>query len=185
MGTILGLELPTVVADVLAGALDGTGDLLEGGRDLRGAVFGIGEVSATHNHREVAKAIRNILGCNIAELAIDDLNFCAKKLVKEIADIPDANDLKQAEQELSRLETNAQQLDQKLEVLEERRSTFQETVDELGRQLASLTVVAAKQQLRNAKEKALRRFAFSNQIAILVSIVCKRRPADACSFARA
>ena len=111
--------------------------------------------SATHNHREVAKAIRNILGCNIAELAIEDLTFCAKKLVKEIADIPDANDLKQAEQELSRLETNAQQLDQKIELLEERRSTFQETVDELSRQLASLQIVAAKQQTRTAKEKSL------------------------------
>ena len=111
--------------------------------------------SAAHHHQKVAKAIRNILGCNIAELAIDDLNICAKKLQKEISEIPDASDLKQAEQELSRLETNAQQLDQKLEVLEERRSTFQETVDELGRQLASLSVVAAKQQLRNSKEKTL------------------------------
>lgn len=111
--------------------------------------------SATHNHKEVAKAIRNILGCNIAELAIEDLTLCAKKLVKEIADIPDANDLKQAEQELSRLETSAQQLDQKLEVLEERRSTFQETVDELSRQLECLKIVAAKQQTRAAKEKSL------------------------------
>ncbi|CAA7615135.1 AAA family ATPase [Magnetospirillum sp. SS-4] len=111
--------------------------------------------SATHNHKEVAKAIRNILGCNIAELAIEDLTSCAKKLVKEIADIPDASDLKQAEQELSRLETNAQQLDQKIEVLQERRTTFQETVDELSRQLASLQIVAAKQQTRAAKEKSL------------------------------
>ncbi|MBF0355966.1 MAG: AAA family ATPase [Alphaproteobacteria bacterium] len=111
--------------------------------------------SATHNHREVAKAIRNILGCNIAELAIEDLTSCAKKLAKDIADIPDASDLKQAEQELSRLETNAQQLDQKIEVLEERRSTFQETVDELSRQLASLQIVAAKQQTRATKEKSL------------------------------
>lgn len=111
--------------------------------------------SATHNHREVAKAIRSILGCNIAELAIEDLTFCAKKLVKEIADIPDAGDLKQAEQELSRLETTAQQLDQKIEIFEERRSTFQEYIDELGRQLASLQIVAAKQQTRAAKEKSL------------------------------
>jgi hypothetical protein len=111
--------------------------------------------SAAHHHKEVAKAIRNILGCNIAESAIGDLEACAKGLRREISSIPDATDLRDAEKELERLELLSQQLAQKLQLYAEKHTTLQETVDEIGRQLQSLTIVAAKQKLREEKERSL------------------------------
>jgi DNA sulfur modification protein DndD len=112
--------------------------------------------SAAHHHKQVAKAIRNILGCNIAEIAIGDLEACAKALRREISSIPDASDLRDAERDLEHLELLSQQLEKKIQVLEERHTTIQETVDEIGRHLQGLTIVAAKQKLREEKERSLK-----------------------------
>ena len=55
------------------------------------------------NNQEVGAAIQTMLGCNVAQSAIDDLEYLARKFDEEIGKLPDKEEISQKERSLSGL----------------------------------------------------------------------------------
>ncbi len=110
---------------------------------------------ADTNYKKVGDAIRNILGCNLAENAIRDLRHSERVFSRQIGDLPGQGQLKQIETEIEELEDERTRIENRQENLEKERDVLQEQVETLVDSLRKADSVKHIQNQRDAKEKQL------------------------------
>lgn len=107
-------------------------------REMAGYFFFDGEhaesFSAEHNSATVGRAVRNILGCDLVETAVEDLNNVGKALNRELGAIPGSDDIRD--------------LENKREALERQVDAAKTAIKDLEKEL-----VATKQQIEDILEK--------------------------------
>jgi len=74
--------------------------------------------AAAGNQKAVSSAIRSILGCDIAEIAIDDLKKISKDYLSEMGHVPGQDSLQQTERELQNLQNENDKDEKSLKELE-------------------------------------------------------------------
>lgn len=110
---------------------------------------------AEHHHKEVNKAIRNILGCNLAENAITDLEEVRKRLRTEIGKLPDSGDLEKLSQQISRLESDIARKHNRIKEQEDNKTSYEETINSIEKELRQHQDTAEKQRQRDSSQKDL------------------------------
>ena len=112
--------------------------------------------SSSTNYKKVGEAIRNILGCNLAERAIDDLRYSERAFNRQIGDLPGQEQLKEIETELEALEDKSTRLENRQHKLEEERDALQDQVNSLVDSLRKTDAVRHIQELRDTKGTQLK-----------------------------
>lgn len=112
---------------------------------------------AEHNNKQVNRAIRNILGCNLAENAISDLAEIQKQLRREIGATPGADALAEANQRLEQLEQQRQDAENNLNTYQNDQQAHEQAAVQLRRELEQYRESAEKQKRRNEKQERLRK----------------------------
>ncbi|MEW6079170.1 MAG: AAA family ATPase [Thermodesulfobacteriota bacterium] len=91
--------------------------------------------SAEKNYKLIGKAIRNMLGCELAETAMSDLKFIVGKLDSKIGSCADDEQIKNKEKELDELKTKLDKYKAKKDETEEEIETQVKLKNEINKKL--------------------------------------------------
>jgi hypothetical protein len=94
--------------------------------------------SSETNYKDVGQAIRNILGCNLVERALDDLEYVSRALDREIGNIPGEEDLKKIEHLISIIDEETDKLKEKVKGLREEKESVQEQIEKIEAKLREI-----------------------------------------------
>jgi DNA sulfur modification protein DndD len=112
--------------------------------------------SAEMNRKEIAKAIRNILGSTLIETAIGDLEYLGKKFNEEIGEMSDDAELMAVERELSRLEQQRDTRTSRIGDLETEIDGLSDQLAEITSRLSEAREAAQHQRAREDKQHQLK-----------------------------
>ena len=111
--------------------------------------------SAETNHRAVSQAIRDILGCSLAETAVKDLDYAARHYNKSIGGLPDAEDLAKIELQLEKLQNFKDKTEEELDALRNQRETAENQEKRILDQLRDAQAVKEIQARRDLLQRQL------------------------------
>ena len=106
--------------------------------------------SAETNYKAVGKAIRDMLGCSVAQAAIDDLGYAIKGIEGDISDLPGQNDLQQLQREITDLTAREEDGEKQLAGLREQKGHCNAQIQDIDEKLRG---VAAAQQLQKRRDE--------------------------------
>ena len=106
--------------------------------------------SAETNYKAVGKAIRDMLGCSVAQAAIDDLGYAIKGIEGDISDLPGQSDLQHLQREITDLTARKEDGEKQLAGLREQKAHCNSRVQEIDEKLRG---VAAAQQLQKRRDE--------------------------------
>lgn len=112
--------------------------------------------SAVGNRKLVGQAVRNILGCGIAELAIDDLDKAAKSYNREAGQIPGDDYVRQLEKKRQSLELEGEQAVQLKDEIEGEIEAKTKQINIIETKLREVEGVKVKQKLRDQVKRELK-----------------------------
>lgn len=107
------------------------------------------------NYKAIAAAIRDILGSTLIETAIGDLQYVAKKFNEEVGDAAGDAEISALEKRISILEQSKETRVDRIEVLGQDLTSFQEQLSAIGRKLLEAREAAQYQREREDKEHQL------------------------------
>ncbi len=117
--------------------------------------------SSENNSKEVGGAIRNILGCNSAVTALEDLRYFSKEYDKQIAELPGQGDLKDREIEKRALVEELESLEQILDRIDEKKTLINENLERIDDELENVKnvegIAQRRRDLEIHKDDALKR----------------------------
>jgi DNA sulfur modification protein DndD len=111
--------------------------------------------SAETNYKAVGKAIRDMLGCSVAQAAIDDLNYAIKGIEEDISELPGQGDLVRLQKEIKEYTARTVENERQLAGLRELRTHCAIQIQEIDEKLRG--VAAAQQLQRRRDDKASER----------------------------
>lgn len=112
--------------------------------------------SAAKNHKAVGEAIRNILGCFLAERAIEDLNDLLKEVDRELAGDTDDAEIKEWEDQLSKGRESIEQFEVLKNSTKEAVSTYREQLRAIEDELRSMEGAKEIAASRDSKREQLK-----------------------------
>lgn len=112
--------------------------------------------SSATNFQAIGKAIRNILGCSLADTAIYDLKELSKQIDRQIGQVPGDDELKQIEQQISRVVDEQEQYTELKGKIEADIATFTAQRDEIIEKLRTMEGAKEIQSHRDDKQRELR-----------------------------
>jgi len=107
--------------------------------------------SAETNFKKVSKAIRDMLGCNLADTAIEDLKTIASELNREISRLPGADELQKIEKQMSTENEKLDRLSTTEDKLQEEVEAFSGQRESILAKLREITAAKEIQHLRDTK----------------------------------
>jgi len=111
--------------------------------------------SSAKNHKAVGEAIRNILGCFLAERAIQDIRDLGKEVDAELASSSDDREVKEWEERLSKIKDQVEQYEELKQKTKDDISTYKAQRDDIVEQLSNMEGSEDLARLRDSKEKQL------------------------------
>lgn len=112
--------------------------------------------SAETNHKEVSKAIRNILGSTLIETAIADLDYLGRKFNEEIGEVSGDAEIAALERQLAELQTAQDKRTEKIGLLEVEISGLTNQLSSIASKLIEAREAAQHQRAREDKQHQLR-----------------------------
>lgn len=112
--------------------------------------------SSETNYKLVGQAIRNILGCNLVERALDDLEYVSRALDREIGNIPGEEDLKKIEHLIAVIDDGTDNLKEKIKRLRDEKESVQEQIEKIEAKLRDAEQAANIQRQRDDKVQQLK-----------------------------
>jgi DNA sulfur modification protein DndD len=109
--------------------------------------------SSTSNTKAVAEAVRNILGCGLAEMAIDDLNTVARAFSRSAGKLPGNDEVKRLEKERERLDLEDAQSDILIKEMEKEIDAKGRQADAIEAKLREVEGAKNLQRLRDQKKR--------------------------------
>jgi len=111
--------------------------------------------SSATSYKEIGKAIRNILGCEIADTAIDDLMVISKQIDKDIGRISGDDNIKEIEKNLSDASAELESTRKTKSDIEDDIAIFRAQRDLIIEQLRTMEGSRQIQEARQEKENRL------------------------------
>lgn len=111
--------------------------------------------SAETNRREIAKAIRNILGSTLIETAIGDLDYLSRKFNEEIGQASGDAEIAALEHQLAELQTARDRRTEKIGVLDNEIDGLTDQLSAIASKLAEAREAAQHQRAREDKKHQL------------------------------
>ena len=105
--------------------------------------------SAETNYKAVGKAIKDMLGCSVAQAAIDDLAYAIKGIEDDISELPGQDDLVRLQKEIKELTAKTEDGERQLAGLRELKARCATQIQEIDEKLRG---VAAAQQLQRRRD---------------------------------
>jgi DNA sulfur modification protein DndD len=112
--------------------------------------------SSTKNYQAVAEAIRNILGCFLAERAIGDLKELSKEIDQDMAGVSSDGEIKRLEERLSALSTSIDEYEILKDTTKDTISTYKEQLSAIEAELREMEGSKELQKLRESKGEQLK-----------------------------
>lgn len=112
--------------------------------------------SSEVNDKEISRAIRSMLGCDLAETAIEDLKALGKVIDDQIGNLPGEEELKELEDRLNEAESDIQRERDAKEKTERDIATFSAQLDEIVKRLRETEGARQFQIRREEKVQALK-----------------------------
>jgi len=106
--------------------------------------------SAETNYKAVGKAIRDMLGCSVAQVAIDDLAYAIKGIEESIGELPGQDDLQRIQREIGEINNRKEDADRQLAGLLELKAHCNAQIQQIDEKLRG---VAAAQQLQKRRDE--------------------------------
>jgi chromosome segregation ATPase len=106
--------------------------------------------SAETNYKAVGKAIRDMLGCSVAQAAIDDLIYAIKGIEESISELPGQSDLQRIQREIGEINNRKEDSERQLAGLQEQKAHYNAQIQEIDEKLRG---VAAAQQLQKRRDE--------------------------------
>jgi DNA sulfur modification protein DndD len=107
--------------------------------------------SAETNYKAVGKAIRDMLGCSVAQAAIDDLLYATKGIEQSISELPGQDDLQRIQKEIAAISGRKEEGEQQLADLREQRAHYYAQIQEIDEKLRGVAVAQQLQKRRDDK----------------------------------
>ena len=111
--------------------------------------------SGETNNKTVGRAIRTMLGCDVAQTTVKDLEYLSRKFDEELARLPGESQIAARERDLSELEGRRTEVMANREQAQRRRDLFVETSSKLEEELRSVVAVAGLQRERELLQRQL------------------------------
>lgn len=112
--------------------------------------------AAEANHKAVGKAIRSMLGCDVAETAISDLKFIANELGREMGNVPGDSAMQELEQKITSLQAEEEQDQKQIDDLETQIESLEAQKEAILNKLRETAGAKEIQQLRDTKVAQLK-----------------------------
>ncbi len=111
--------------------------------------------SGESNYKVVGRAIRNMLGCDLAECALEDLKLARKGVDDQMRDLPEEDELKRLESQLAEVESDLAKSTKAKDQFEEEIETFIAQREVVIQKLRESEGARQIQALREEKERSL------------------------------
>ncbi len=111
--------------------------------------------SSATNYEAIGKAIRSILGCELAETAIEDLKETCKSIDKELRKIPGEDEIHDIEEEISKIEDELENHLRLKEKLEDEIANYTKERSIIDKKLHEMEAAKEIHTARTAKEEQL------------------------------
>lgn len=112
--------------------------------------------SSETNSRAVGQAIRDMLGCNVIEAAIEDMEFAARQYGSQLSDIPGEGELKILAKRLKEFEEKQQHGRDRIIELVAEKERLDDQIEEITSQLRDAEGAKHIQKERDEKTRRLR-----------------------------
>lgn len=106
--------------------------------------------AAENNYRAVGQAIRNMLGCELAETAIADLKHIASDFGKDMGNLQADQRMQQIEREIEELELNEEKQDARRKELEDNISSYDKQISAI---LAKLRDMEGAREIQKSRDE--------------------------------
>ena len=112
--------------------------------------------SAETNYKAVGKAVKDMLGCSVAQTAIDDLSYAIRGIETEISELPGQSELASVQKKITELIANAEVDEQRLAEAKEFRRSFAANIQDIDEKLRGVAAAQQIQKRRDDKTAELR-----------------------------
>lgn len=121
--------------------------------------------SCVENFRQISQAVRNILGCHLAERAVADLQSHEKTLTRQIGQHTSDSKLKEIEESLARVQGEIEATEKAISIIKDNSATYRENLNALEGELRTLEAAKQIQEQRDDKKGQLKRVTESIDLA--------------------